>query len=423
MLTRLIQQVSPYAKAPHWYVAYSGGLDSHVLLHALATIKQQHPELPPLSAIHVHHQLQTPADSWQAHCHQQALGLGVNCLSFRVEIDQGGNIESAARDARYKVFAEQLEQGACLFMAHHEQDQIETFFYRLFRGAGVRGLMAMANVRPLAHGHIVRPLLSESRTTLEQYALRHQLAYVNDPSNQNIQFDRNYIRHELIPVINRRWSMHPAAISRAIENFTETDELLTELAVADIALLSKTGEASLNFLPMLQWSKARRNNALRYWLRHYDINLSSEQMVVLWQSVVLASIDAAPIFSLSPSLDLRRHNYSLYVVDNRLTIELTPTLWNASASIYIEGYGELSLSTPHNIDLCIKPRVGGEKIKPMGADHHKSVKHIFQEQNIAPWLRARVPLIYSEDTLIAVGDMVVSEAGSALLQGAKIIRS
>ena len=185
--SRLLQALAPLARSGGWCVAFSGGLDSTVLLHLLAQLARSE-ALPALSALHVHHGLQAAADGWPAHCQAVCRSLGIPLRVERVQVAVGGSIEQAARDARYRAFQANLGEGQVLLTAQHLDDQAETLLFRLLRGAGLRGLAAMPASRPLGGGRLCRPLLGVSRAELEAYAQAHRLDWVEDPSNQDPRF-------------------------------------------------------------------------------------------------------------------------------------------------------------------------------------------------------------------------------------------
>ena len=194
--TRLLLNLAPWRNATTWRVAFSGGLDSTVLLHLLAHLAKTQ-SLPALSAIYVHHGLQAAADAWPQHCQSVCDALGVPLQVVHVQVQPGASLERAARDARYGAFVEATQTNEVLLTAQHRDDQAETLLFRLMRGAGVRGLAGMPRERALGRGHLLRPLLDVSRAELEAYAAEQQLHWIEDPSNQDCQFSRNYLRHQV----------------------------------------------------------------------------------------------------------------------------------------------------------------------------------------------------------------------------------
>lgn len=422
MLERLKQQVSPYRQARCWYIAYSGGLDSHVLLHSLATLKQQDSTLPPLVAVHVNHQLQPAAGAWEAHCRQQAASLAVEFSSATVTVAENGSTETAARAARYQVFSGLLQEGGVIFLAHHQQDQVETFLYRLFRGAGTRGLASIRRERPLANGALVRPMLDFTREALADYARQNRLDYIHDPSNDDTAFDRNYIRHQLLPVMRQRWPAALATMHRAIDHLQESAALLDELAQNDLANL-KTGEADESWLVLQQLaglSEARQKNLLRFWLARHDIQLSAGQLAELMHHVIAASEDGNPEL-VAGVKTIRRFRGRLYITPNGLPEGFAEVVWDGATTCTIAGYGTLVLSRPVDILLTVKPRQGGESIKPKGSKQTRKLKTLLQELQVPPWHRLNLPLIYHGEELIAVGNLVVTECAAHYLQGSEII--
>ncbi|ERI53187.1 hypothetical protein N878_16440, partial [Pseudomonas sp. EGD-AK9] len=179
---RLRAALQPWRTAPAWRIAFSGGLDSSVLLHLLAGLVRRE-ALPPLAAIHVHHGLQPAAEAWPEHCARSCAQLDIPLEIVAVQVAPGASLEQAARQARYAAFAARLGEGEVLLGAQHRDDQAETLLFRLLRGAGVRGLAAMPVARPLGRGTLVRPLLDVPRTELLAYAEAHGLSWVEDPSN------------------------------------------------------------------------------------------------------------------------------------------------------------------------------------------------------------------------------------------------
>jgi tRNA(Ile)-lysidine synthase len=185
----LLSALAPWRGSPTWWVAFSGGLDSTVLLHMLVWLAHRH-ELPVIRAIHVHHGLQAAGDHWPAHCQAVCDGLGIPLQVVRVKVLPGASMERAAREARYEALSGCLSEGDLLLTGQHRDDQAETVLFRLLRGAGVRGLAAMPVERPLGLGRLLRPLLGVSRAELEAYARRNALRWVEDPSNQDHDYSR-----------------------------------------------------------------------------------------------------------------------------------------------------------------------------------------------------------------------------------------
>ncbi|NTV97169.1 MAG: tRNA lysidine(34) synthetase TilS, partial [Thiobacillus sp.] len=243
-------------------LGYSGGLDSSVLLHVLARLRG---ELAfGLSAVHVHHGLSVNADAWAEHCRRTCAELDVPLAVRRVEVVAGtAGLEAAARAARYDAYRDQ--DADCIVLAHHRDDQAETLLFRLLRGAGVHGLAAMAEARSHEDGAILRPLLALGRADLADYADGHGVHYMDDESNADIALTRNWLRHEVLPLLDVRFPASRAVLARTAEQLAESAGLLDDLAAADLA---RFGTASgLDVAGLAELGPARARNLLRFWLR------------------------------------------------------------------------------------------------------------------------------------------------------------
>ena len=266
-------------RAKHCYVAYSGGLDSHVLLHSLVQLLGSES----ITAIHINHQLSKNAASWEQHCQRQCQQLGIKLISETVVVSASGQgLEQAAREARYEVFEQLLQQGDLLLMAHHADDQAETVLYRLLRGSGVRGLSGMPEQRALGDGSLLRPLLSCRRSELEDYARRERLCWVDDESNFAIDFDRNFLRHQVVPALASRWQDYAERISHSASLCGEADSLLDAVAASDLEGLVEKKERrgwSIALPEFLDLSPARRASLLRFWVGDKGLSLPGHRIL------------------------------------------------------------------------------------------------------------------------------------------------
>ncbi len=411
--------ILPYYSARRWFVAFSGGLDSCVLLHLLSQLD----DTPPITAVYVHHGLQQAADDWQEHCQTMAEDLGVDFTAIKVSVDTSGNIEEHAREARYQAFTDLLTENDCIFVGHHGDDQAETFLYRLMRGAGLRGLAAMPKSRPLGQGTLVRPLLEVPLEQLEAYAKQQQLSFVHDPSNDEDHYDRNYLRHRVLPTLAKRWPAMPSSIARSVAHLREAQVLLDELAAEDCQTYAST-QHQLACFQLSQWqnlSAARQSNVLRYWLHQHDVLLSSKQYQQLVSDVIGAKADATPLLMLENKV-IRRYQQTLYICPKQEPHEFIPQQWHTIKPLTLEGIGTFALDKPCDVTLSVRQRQGGEQIRLANAKQHKKLKHALQEAQIPPWLRDQLPLFYYEEQLIAVADMLLADKAAELLQGARIVR-
>lgn len=412
MLTKAAQHILPYLSARRWLVGFSGGLDSTVLLHFLAHL----PQRPPITAIYIHHGLQAQADDWLVHCRHIAQVLNVDFQAFFVAVDSTKNVEENARLARYQQFTRELEENECLMLAHHGDDQAETLLYRLLRGSGVRGAAAMPRQRALGKGLLLRPFLSVPRAELARYAQQQQLSYVDDPSNKDAVYDRNFLRLAIFPLLKKRFPAVSEKFTQFTQHIVEAQSLLDEVAQQDLphCLAQNQGFA---LAPWQMLSTARQGNVLRYWFYQHGYTLSEMQYQQVLQ-IIAAKADAQPQMDFSMH-SLRRYQQVLYLTSK--SISFAPFTWQTRAPCFIEGLGYYALSQARDLSLEVKMREGGEQILLPHRTQHKKLKQLLREQAIAPWLRDLLPLFYHQGQLIAVGEYFVSVQGEALLAGAKIV--
>ena len=404
---KLLQALAPWRNAPAWHIAFSGGLDSTVLLHLLVSLT--HTEtLPPLSAVHVHHGLQAAADAWPSHCQAVCDGLGVALQVLRVQVQPGASLEQAARDARYQAFAQVTGAGEVLFTGQHRDDQAETLLFRLLRGAGVRGLAAMPKCRPLAGGHLMRPLLDASRGELEAYARQHQLKWIEDPSNADSRFSRNYLRHRIFPALTERWPQAASNLARTAEHLAEAQALLDELAHMDLQGADQPSTfgwlclPSLTLAPLRELSDARQRNALRHWLAPLT-RLPHSDHWDSWCALRDAKGDAQPVWRLADG-ELHRCGERIWWL---------PSTWSqfsdASVSwpdpqnpLELPGNGRLSfIGTALEGPLVIRYRQGGEIVEVPGRGR-RDLKRLLNESGLPGFVRGRLPLVYRGEQLLAV---------------------
>ena len=400
------------------WIAYSGGLDSHVLLHALVQIRAQLKGT--LRAIHVHHGLSPNADHWVAHCRSVCEALKVPLTIEKVELDgdNGESLEAQAREARYRVFAEALAKDDVLLTAHHQDDQVETMLLQLLRGGGPRGLAAMPLYRPLGKGWLARPLLDVPRAALQHYAEQAWLNWEDDESNDELRFERNYLRHQVVPVLKRQWPALEKVMGRSASHFAEASELMDELAKLDLDHCKRDEGEGLPLKALDGLARPRQKNLLRYWLREQQLILPDTiHLERILDEVVPAREDAAPLVNWRGG-EVRRYRDVLYAMpplaappaqpinwDGKQTIELPQAL----GSLHVEQKTGQGIKVAAGQAMTIRFRQGGERCQPLGRREHHSLKKLFQEQGIPPWQRDRMPLIYVNDELAQVGNLFVCE--------------
>ena len=406
----LLDSLGPWRAAPAWRVALSGGLDSSVLLHLLACLRR-HADLPPLSAIHIHHGLQAAADTWPAHCQTLCDSLDVPLYIERVHVGAGASQERAAREARYAALERQLGEGDILLTGQHRDDQAETLLFRLLRGAGVRGLAGMPASRPLGRGRLLRPLLRVSRVELEAYARQHELGWVEDPSNTDTGLARNFLRREVLPALARRWPQAGANLARSADHLREAEQLLGELAEQDLAAALSApafdwlGLPSLELLPLSRLSEARQRNALRHWLAALTRMPGSEHWAG-WSDLRDAAADALPVWRLDGG-ELRRADGRLWwLAASWLQQPPEPPAWlDPALPLELPGNGEVRLQgiAPGG-PLRLRYRQGGEVMQLAGRGH-RDLKRLLNECGLPAFVRGRLPLLYRGDELLAVANL------------------
>lgn len=408
--SRLLDALQPWRSASRWCVAFSGGLDSTVLLHLLARLSSRE-QFPPLSAIHVHHGLQPVADGWPAHCRSVCEGLGVGLQVVHVRVEPGPSLERAARDARYAAFGQHLNSGEVLLTAQHRDDQAETLLFRLLRGAGVRGLAGMPKARALAAGWLVRPLLDVGRDELEAYARMQGLVWVDDPSNECTDHARNYLRHRVMPLINARWPAAAGSMARAAAHLGEAQLLLDDLARMDVLHAQPGGRHSWLAIPSLSLSSlkalspARQRNALRYWLAERTMLPDSDHWVG-WEALRDAATDAAPVWRLADG-ELRRGDERIWWLSGPwLAIPDTSVEWpQPHSNLLLPGNGSLRLEDYHGESrLQVRYRRGGEWMNLPGRGR-RDLKRLLNEAGVPGFVRSRLPLLYRGGELIAVANL------------------
>ena len=393
-------------------VAFSGGLDSTLLLHVLQSSKAA----GSLAAIHVDHGLHEDSGAWSAHCAAVADSLGIELITRALELKPvpGQSIEAIARDARYAAFADVIDPGDVVVTAHHADDQLETVLLRLLRGTGVRGLTAIHALGPLGDGWLARPLLEFPSADIEAEARHLGLNWLEDPSNTDTRFDRNFLRAEVLPVLRERWPQAGVTASRLARQMAEAEIVLSEVAAGDIAVANGIERIPVSLLATL--SKPRLNNALRHAVRSLGLPVpNASQLSELRRS--LGARDDAEVVVRWPGAEARIYRQQLYLLPpaNPLPMETgridTERAFSFAEGelrlVATEGYGIPDLWARQGFDVAF--RCGGERFRPRGSQHHKSLKQWFQEAGIVPWMRSTVPLLYRSDVLIAVGDICLAD--------------
>lgn len=398
-----------------WVVAYSGGLDSTVLLHALCQLSPK----PAIRALHIHHGLHSQADQWQDHCRTFATSLGVAIDCRRVQVQRGEGIEAAARDARYRAFQAALGVGDVLLQAHHQDDQAETLLLRLFRGTGPHGLRGIPRQRELSvsggKASLLRPLLDLPRQVLEEYAQRAGLDWVEDPSNADTAMDRNYLRHIVLPTVEARWPAYRKTLARYADIAGQSRAQPPAITVA--ASDSERRVVDLSKLRAL--AEDQRADALRHWLRDYQLAPSAAQLQDVLRVMLGASEDSMPVVVLG-EWQLRRFQGRLYLTSLPDFDPRQHCRWDGRSPLVVPGAGTLSVDVAPDappLDVLVGFRQGGERCHPTGRGQSQRLKKLLQEAAVPPWRRDRLPLLYLQGELAAVADLWLCRGFEQALAG------
>ena len=408
----LLGLAQSHRKIKSMTVALSGGMDSVVLLHLLYAMQKKHGFI--LEACHVHHGLSKNADKWVQFCEKLCKKLSIPLEVHYIKLPQKKSlgIEGEARHLRYEKLLQ--AKSDLVVLAHHEDDQAETFLLQLIRGAGVKGLSSMAHFD--AEKKLWRPLLNSTRIDIESYAKQQKLKWVEDESNQNNDFDRNFIRLKVLPILKNRFDHIIKVISRSSAHLAETQILLDDLAKKDLKncfkstiYIHKLKVETLNKL-----SQPRAKNALRFWLEKNDQLMPSKNLLdELLRQVLYAKKDATLKIELSQSHEIRRYKNEIYMLKKNIKIHKSYEIfWQGEKEILlpngtklhfkkVRGRG-IDLKILNNQKLKIMNRVGGENFKPDSKRPSRKLKQLLQESNIPPWDRENFPLIFSNDDLVCV---------------------
>ena len=415
-LEQLKLNIQSYSNANVIWVAYSGGCDSHVLLHSLALLRSKISS--ELKAIHINHGLSPLANEWEEHCRLICEKLDVSYTAIKVDArnkksgETNKSPEEAARLARYAEWKSLIKKDDVLLLAHHQDDQAETVLLQLLRGSGVKGLAAMPLKQIFSQGLLCRPMLGYLREEIQAFAVKENLNWIDDPSNFDTDFDRNFLRQDVIPLLQTRWPSLKKTLSRTATHSAEADHLLTVLATQDWLEVKSNHQIDINLL--LGFDVKRQRNVIRYWLASI-CGVSMPDTIHLQRilnEVVTAADDAKPEVIWQGG-EVRRFQGLLYAQpehdepDN--TIHLS---WpNMEKSLGYKGgilsakpsIGKgLSRTILEKADITLRFRQGGESCRPVGRGQTHQLKKLFQEWQIPPWKRASIPLIYVNDQIAEV---------------------
>jgi len=402
LTSRFISSLDSSSLISRWVIAHSGGLDSQLLLHLACQVLPR----SQIVVLHINHNLQVEADSWSSFSKKQAELNGV--LHHSVSVTPESSSEVAARDARYAAFNDFVAEGDCVLFGHHADDQAETLLFRWLRGSGLTGLKGMPEQRELGQGYLLRPLLYCSRKQLERAVAEIDLEYIQDPSNDSTDYDRNFLRHKVIPELKQRWPQLLSRWQKNVDLVAKSEALLNYYLDQDLSQCLTT-KKQLNLDVWHRYAEVKRLELIRRWVHNEIGNLLNEQQLEqIQQDVVLAQADANPIYSIQEH-SLRRYRNQLHIVPH--CSELLDNIEISKSGSWALGDGELIIELAKQLQepLTLKRRKGGERCIPKGQKHSKSVKKLLQEADLPPWAKADWPLIFQGETVVAVPGICVCD--------------
>ena len=423
LAARVAAQLQDIVRPGDWVeIALSGGVDSVTLLDC--ALRARRKLRMRLSALHVNHQLSPNAARWSAFCSRICRERGIPYETVKVGVQRGDSLEARSRDARYAVFARR--DCNCIALAHHRDDQVETLFLQLLRGAGVKGLAGMPHIRkehgasrtakgdplPITHRSspaIIRPMLDVTRQEILNYAKKRKLKWIEDESNQNVHFQRNYLRHDVLPVLARRYPAYRATVARSVRHIAEAAGLLDALAIVDAA--GQIVDDTLAVAALRSLSPARARNLLRYFISARGAALpNTERLDEALRQLLNAKQDAQVAIALEGAC-LRRYEGRIHLAQAHGEPRPFSKRWRGETRVELPGHGGvltlartagtgISLARLRNNVVTIRSRRGGERLRPDCGRPRRSLKNLLQEARMPPWQRERLPLIFCGDELV-----------------------
>lgn len=396
-------------------IALSGGVDSVVLLHVLSKLSAEIPFS--LTAVHVNHGISRNAPLWSQFCSDlcHSYGIPIDIANLNLKKEPGVSLEALARDERYRIFSR--TQANYVVLAHHLDDQAETLLLQLLRGAGIKGLSGMPWIRrqpDVAAPQLLRPFLEITRDQIEAYARQHRLNWIYDESNDSVTYNRNFLRHEILPVLKKRYPGYGKTLLRTSRHLSEASQLLDELAEIDSANCLAAGKLAIDKIRLLSFSRAK--NLLRYTLSQQNLPLPSAVKLEDILKQLLSSSRDSQIHIRFGDTTIRCFKGLVHICPEEVTQQaprpsqfiwqgqLPLTLTHLGGTVYLtetESQG-IDPQKIFNQSIALRTRQGGEHFKPACNRPTRSLKNLLQEASIPPWQRRTMPLLFCNDQLIWV---------------------
>lgn len=413
----LLEKTINQYKNKSFLIAYSGGLDSTVLLYQFIKIKRKIPHIK-IRAIHINHNLNLVSKAWMEHCKKFCNTYNISLIIENIYLDNNANnIEEKLRIKRYNIIYNHLFINEILLTAHHMNDQCETLILSLKRGSGPTGLASMSFETPFGNKKIVRPFLTKTKKELELYAYCNKLNWIEDFSNLNVNYDRNFIRHKIIPILEKKWPFFVKNCFRTSYICQKEKILINTFLNEKICNLIRLND-SLNIQNFKNIKKEICIGLIRYWISLKKIKMPSYKNIqCIYNQMIFSRIDANPKIILK-KYEIRRYKESLFFIKTQPNLKNTILFWhntniklvlpNNLGNLIQNGTG-IALPAPKKNQL-INIRFQHEgNILILGRDKKRKIKKIWQEKKIPPWLRNQIPLLfYNNDFISALGVFVVN---------------
>lgn len=420
MIINLKNQIKKYSK---FLISYSGGLDSTVLLHQLITLRDIYKLNLNLRAIHIHHGLYACADLWLEHCVIQCKNWNIPLITEHVQVkNKKIGIEASAREVRYNALFKHLYPEEILLTAHHINDQCETFFLALKRGSGPYGLSSMPYIRSIFNGKkILRPFLNQKHENIQYWATKYNLIWIDDISNKNIKYERNFLREKVLPIIYKRWPYFANSVYRSALICRNQEKLLDELLSITLKkIIQKDGSLITDYLHNI--SDIHRNLLLRRWIILIIKKIPSYNILTnIWKEIINSSKDASPAINIA-NYEIRRYRNAIYLIPIRKSLKECIIKWNKPWKYLV---------LPENIGILIAYDQKGQEVrKPLkkekvnirffykhsrvytiNSKHKQKIKKIWKNFSIPVWERQRIPMLFYNDKLISVIGIFITKNG------------
>lgn len=420
----IVEHLYTLTESKHYLLAYSGGLDSSVLLHLMHRASHEDSQIR-LAAIHINHGLSPRASEWSEYCRHKCEAKDVPYQSVTVNLGccKGESIEAAARQSRYAILNDRLQYQQVLLTAHHQDDQCETLLLQMLRGSGLSGIASMPEIRDFSNGFLARPLLSYDRESIRQYALKEGIDWIDDESNSDTDRDRNYLRHNIVPLIKDRWPSATRTIARTAKHSAECIDLVNTLGEQDLARSRIIGTNVVSSSSVKQFSISRQRTLLRCWIREHErLTPPANILERILSELLESATDRNPVIKWDYT-EVRRYRDCLYIMDPLPAIDNQTSLKLEEACNALP-LGRLKYQPTVGVGInrklledrfiSIRFRSGGESIIPYYSSYSHEAKKLMSEHGIPSWLRDLMPLVYVNDELVAIPGICVNRRWSAL---------